>query len=180
MPIWNIVLSGDPGSGKTILARRLVQEHPGFLRLSVDDLRSMFYGSAAPSEDEDLTYNCLTVMRDEALSNRHSVVIDCTAPKNTTRTLLLDTKIRDVIKVLVILIVERSELVGRNRDRGIEGAVETWDKIWETPLSNMPVMKFWNNSISDYETSYYVLTDLLSSKVNPYKRRFLGKRVPTR
>lgn len=178
MPIWNIVLTGYPGSGKTVLARRLVQDHPSFLRLSVDDLRNMFYGSTAPSEDEDFTYNCLTVMRDQALSSRHSVVIDCTAPKNSTRSFLLRTKIQDVIRLLVMLIVDKSELDGRNRDRGMEGAVDAWDQIWETPLSSMPVMKFRNNSISDFELSYYVLTDLLRSKVNPYRRRFLGNLFP--
>jgi len=178
MPIWNIVLTGYPGSGKTVLARRLVQDHPSFLRLSVDDLRNMFYGSTAPSEDEDFTYNCLTVMRDQALSSRHSVVIDCTAPKNSTRSFLLRTKVQGVIRLLVMLIVDKSELDGRNRDRGMEGAVDAWGQIWETPLSSMPVMKFRNNSISDFELSYYVLTDLLRSKVNPYRRRFLGNLFP--
>jgi predicted kinase len=178
MPIWNIVLSGYPGSGKTVLARRLVQDYPNFLRLSVDDLRNMLYGSTAPSEDEEFTYNLLASMRDQALGSRHSVVIDCTAPKNSTRAFLLGTKIERVISLLVILIVEKSELDGRNRDRGMVGAVATWDKIWETPLSSMPVLKFRNNSISDFELSYYVLTDLLRSKVNPYRRRFLGHLSP--
>lgn len=178
MPIWNIVLSGYPGSGKTVLARRLVQDYPNFLRLSVDDLRNMFYGSDAPSEDEDFIYNCLASMRDQALGSRHSVVIDCTAPKNSTRSLLLRTKVEGVIRLLVILFVEKSELDGRNRDRGIVGAVAAWDEIWETPLSNMPVMKFKNNSISDFELSYYVLTDLLRSKINPYRRRFIGHLYP--
>jgi predicted kinase len=178
MPLWNIVLSGYPGSGKTVLARRLVQDHPNFLRLSVDDLRSMFYGSAAPSEDEEFTYNCLASMRDQALGSRHSVVIDCTAPKNSTRSFLLRPKVDGVIRLLVILIVDKSELEGRNRDRGMVGAVAAWDEIWESPLSSMPVMKFRNNSISDFELSYYVLTDLLRSKVNPYRRRFLGNLFP--
>jgi predicted kinase len=178
MPIWNIVLTGYPGSGKTALARRLVQDHLSFLRLSVDDLRNMFYGSTAPSNDEDFTYNCLTLMRDQALSSRHSVVIDSTAPKNSTRSFLLGTKVQGVIRLLVMLIVDKSELDGRNRDRGMEGAVAAWDQIWETPLSSMPVMNFRNNSITDFELSYYVLTDLLRSKVNPYRRRFLGNLIP--
>jgi len=178
MPLWNIVLSGYPGSGKTVLARRLVQDYPNFLRLSVDDLRSMFYGSTAPSEDEEFTYNCLASMRDQALGSRHSVVIDCTAPKNSTRSFLLRPNVEGVIRLLVILIVDKSELEGRNRDRGMVGAVVAWDEIWESPLSSMPVMKFRNNSISDFELSYYVLTDLLRSKVNPYRRRFLGNLFP--
>lgn len=176
--IWNVVLTGYPGSGKTVLARRLVSDFPSFLRLSVDDLRNMFYGSTSPSGDEDFTYDCLTTMRDQMLSRRRSVIIDSTAPKNSTRSLLLGTKVQGVIRLLVMLIVDKSELDGRNRDRRMEGAVAAWDKIWETPWSSMPVMKFRNNSVSDFELSYYVLTDLLRSKVNPYRRRFLGHLIP--
>jgi hypothetical protein len=58
------------------------------------------------------------------------------------------------------------------------GAVEAWDKAWENPTGNMPVMKFRNNSLAEFETSYYVLTDLLRSKVNPYRRRFTGNLFP--
>ena len=178
MLLWNIVLSGYPASGKTVLARRLVQDHPKFLRLSVDDLRNMFYGSTAPSGDEELTYNCLASMRDEALGNRRSTIIDSTAPRNSTRSFLLRTKAQGVIRLLVILIVDKDELDHRNRDRGMVGAVAAWDESWENPLPNMPVMKFRNNSLSDFEMSYYVLTDLLKSRVNPYRRRFFGHLFP--
>jgi predicted kinase len=178
MPLWNVVLSGYPGSGKTVLARRLVQDHPNFLRLSVDDLRSMFYGSTAPTKDEEFIYDSLASMRDQALRNRHSVVIDCTAPRNSTRSFLLRPKVDGVIRLLVILIVDKSELDGRNSARGMKGVVVAWDEAWENPLSSMPVMKFRNNSVSDFEMSYYVLTDLLRSKVNPYRRRFLGHMFP--
>lgn len=178
MPLWNIVLSGYPGSGKTILARRLVSENLNFLRLSVDDLREMFYGKSEPTVDEELVYTCLASLRDLALRRRHNVVIDCTTPRNSTREFLLRTKVEGVVRLLVIMIVSKSELARRNRERGMVGVIEAWDKRWESPLSTMPVMKFRNDDRINFETSYYLLTELLRSKVNPYRRRFLTNFFP--
>ncbi len=76
------------------------------------------------------------------------------------------------------MIVEKDELEGRNRERGMQGVVEAWDKAWEKPPANMPLMKFRNNSLNEFETSYYVLTELLKSKVHPYRRRFLADLYP--
>jgi len=39
--LWNIVLSGYPKSGKTMLANRLVAENQFFARIGVDELREM-------------------------------------------------------------------------------------------------------------------------------------------
>lgn len=106
------------------------------------------------------------------------MVIDSTAPRDSTRDLLLNTRIQGVVRLLVLILVEKNELEGRNRERGMEGAAEAWDRVWETPARHIPVMKFRNNSLAEFETSYYVLTDLLRSKVHPYKRRFLAHLYP--
>jgi predicted kinase len=172
------VLSGYPGSGKTILARRLVSENVNFIRLSVDDVRSMFYGTSEPSVDEEFVYSCLITLRDLALRQGQSVILDSTAPRNSTREFLLNTKVPGVIRLLVVMIVSKDELERRNRNRNMIGFVEAWDKIWESPLSTMPVMKFRNDSRTNFDTSYYLLTELLKSKVHPYRRRFLGHMFP--
>jgi predicted kinase len=178
LPLWNLVLSGYPGSGKTVLARRLVSENPSFVRLSVDDLRDMFFGPLEPPKDDEFVYNCLASLRDLVLRSGRSVVLDSTAPRNATRQLLLNTRVEDVIRLVVLFVVEKEELEGRNRERGIMGAVEAWDKTWENPSGNMPVLKFRNNSLAEFETSYYILMDLLRSKVNPYRRRFTAHLFP--
>ena len=85
MPLWNIVLSGYPASGKTVLARRLVVEQPNFLRLSVDDMRDMFFGSKEPSSEEEFIYTGFASLRDLALRMGHNVVLDCTAPRPLPR-----------------------------------------------------------------------------------------------
>jgi predicted kinase len=178
MPLWNIVLSGYPGSGKTKLAQRLVSDNNDFVRLCVDDLRAMYFGSSEPLEEEEFVYDTLATLRDAALGRKRSVVIDSTAPRNETRDFLLATRIRNVTRLLVLVVVEKSLLESRNRERHRAWMVEAWDRAWENPSRSMPVMKFRNNSPAEFETSYYILTDLLRSKVHPYKRRFITHIYP--
>ena len=176
--LWNIVLSGYPGSGKTVLARRLVAENHTFVRLSVDDVRLMFYGTTQPSADEEFVYTCLASLRDLALRKGHNVVLDCTAPRNSTREFLLKTKTDGVVRLLVIMVVSKNELERRNRERNLIGASDAYDQAWETPLTRMPVMKFRNESQTSFDTSYYLLTELLRSNVSPYRRRFMEHMFP--
>jgi predicted kinase len=178
MPLWNLVLSGYPGSGKTVLARRLTSENPNFVRLSVDDLRDMFFSPIEPPKDEEFVYNAISSLRDSILRKERSVIVDSTAPKNSTRDFLLRTRVQGVVSLVVLILVEKNELEGRNQERGMSGVLEAWGKVWENPSRLMPVMKFRNNSLSEFETSYYVLQDLLKSNVNPYKRRFFGHIYP--
>ena len=178
MPLWNIVLSGYPGSGKTKLAQRLVSDNKDFVRLNVDDLRAMYFGATEPSEEEDFVYDSLATLRDTTLGSRRSVVIDTTAPGNDMRDFLLTTRVRNVTQLLILMVVEKSVLEERNRKRQLLGAVDAWDQTWQNPSKNMPIMKFRNNTTAEFETSYYILTDLLASKMHPFKRRFFTHIYP--
>jgi len=138
----------------------------------------MFYGVSQPSADEEFVYTCLASLRDVALRRGLNVILDCTAPRNSTREFLLRTKVEDVVPLLVVMIVSKAELERRNRDRNLVGAIEAWDKMWEASPSTMPVMKFHNDSRADFETSYYVLTELLRSNISPYRKRFMENMFP--
>ena len=177
--LWNIVLSGYPGSGKTVLARRLVSENPTFVRLSVDDVRSMFYGKPEPTVDDELVYDCLASLRDFTLRSGYNVILDTTAPQNPTREFLLRTRVDDVLGLLVVMIVSKTEVDRRNLERKLIGAREAWDPTWEEPSKRMPVMKFRNENQVSFETSYYLLTELLKTDVSPYRKRFLDHMFPS-
>lgn len=138
----------------------------------------MYFGSTEPSEDEEFVYNCLASLRDLALRSGYSSILDCTAPTNTTREFLLNTKVDNAIRLLVQMVVDKKELERRNQVRGIVGAEGAWDRSWQPPATNMPVMKFRSDDKSSFETSYYLLTELLRSKVHPYRRKFLGNIFP--
>ena len=176
--LWNIVLSGYPGSGKTVLARRLVAENPRFVRVSVDDVRTMFYGTSEPTVDDEFVYNCLASLRDFALRTGFNVVLDATAPQNLTREFLLRTRVDGVLGLLVVMIVSKTEVDRRNAERKLIGAREAWDLTWEEPSKRMPVMKFRNENQVNFETSYYLLTELLKTDISPYRKRFLDHMFP--
>ena len=155
-----------------------MSENPRFVRVSVDDVRSMFYGTAEPSEDEELVYNSLASLRDSALRTGYNVILDSTAPQNLTREFLLRTRVDDVLGLLVVMIVSKTEVDRRNQERKLIGAREAWDQTWEEPSKAFPVMKFRNENQVSFETSYYVLAELLKTDISPYRKRFLDHMFP--
>jgi len=155
-----------------------VSENPRFVRVSVDDLRSMFYGKPEPTEDDEFVYNCLASLRDFALRTGYNVILDTTAPQNLRREFLLRTRVEDVLGLLVVMIVSNTELDRRNQERKLIGAREAWDQTWEEPSKRMPVVKFRNENQVSFETSYYLLAELLKTDINPYRKRFLDHMFP--
>ncbi len=170
MNLWNVVLSGYPGSGKTTLAKRLVKDYRNFARISVDDLRSMLFGEVYPCRDERLLYKTLARMRDIMLENNFSPIIDSTAPNDVTREYLLYTK-KDVNRLLIVFNVKREILIKRNRRLGHEDIVKIWDLGWQTPRINIPKFTFINNRRDEFALQYELLTELLESPIHPFEHR---------
>ena len=175
--LWNIVLSGYPRSGKTMLAKRLIAENPYFARIGVDELREMLFNEAPPCRDEFLVYSMIADMRDALLEKGYSVVIDSTAPDNITRQFLLTTKRKRVNRLLIMLTVDRDVLIKRNIEKfGDANAVIAWDKRWQKPAGDIPVFKFKSSNLLEFEVYYARLTELLESEMHPYKPEF--HRIP--
>lgn len=80
MPLWNLALTGYPSSGKTFVARILVQDKIDFVRITGDDVRTTFFNKKMPSRVEDLICSTPALVRHEFLRQHYNVVIDATAP----------------------------------------------------------------------------------------------------
>jgi len=177
--LWNIVLSGYPKSGKTMLANRLIAENLYFARIGVDELRDMLFNESPPCRDEFLVYSMIAEMRDDLLKKGFSVVIDSTAPDNVTREFLTVPKVKRVNRLLVVLNVGREVLIKRNIERfGDASPVFAWDKRWEEPKGGIPIFKFKSNNMEEFEVYYARLTELLESEMHPFKPEFYPVRSP--
>ncbi|MEM3731682.1 MAG: AAA family ATPase [Candidatus Bathyarchaeia archaeon] len=166
-------MSGYPRSGKTTLAYRLVADNQNFARVGVDELRTMLFNEAPPCRDEFLIYSMIAEMRDDLLKRGYNVIVDSTAPDNATREFLLSTKVGGVNRLLIVLNVERSILIKRNIERfGNADPVIAWDKRWEEPKGNIPIFKFKNNNMLQFEVYYARLKELLESETHPFKPEF--------
>jgi len=171
--LWLIVLSGYPGSGKTLLARRLVADYPYLARVGVDELREMLFYEAYPCRDEYLVYSMIAEMRDALLKKGYSVVIDSTAPDNVTREFLLTSKVSLVNSLLVVFNVERDILVERSIERfGTARPIDAYDKRWENPKGGIAIFKFKSNTLEEFEAYYARLKELLESEIHPFKPEF--------
>jgi predicted kinase len=171
--LWNIVLSGYPRAGKTMLAQRLVTEKQCFARVGVDELRRMFFDENYPCHDEFVVYSMIAEMRDALLKFGYSVVIDSTAPFNVTRQFLLTTRMKPVNPLLVVVSVDRPVLTKRTVEKFGDGAtILAYDKRWEEPKGMLPVFKFKSSSAEEFDAYYARLTELLESETHPYKPEF--------
>jgi predicted kinase len=171
--LWNIVLSGYPRAGKTMLAQRLVAENQCFARVGVDELRNMLFNENYPCHDEYIVYSMIAEMRDDLLKLGYSVVIDSTAPFNVTRQFLLTTRTKPVNTLLVVVSVDRPVLLKRTAEKfGDSATVLAYDKRWEEPKGRFPVFKFKSSSAEEFEAYYARLTELLASETHPFKPEF--------
>lgn len=171
--LWNIVLSGYPGAGKTMLATRLLAEKHCFARVGVDELRKMFFNENYPCHDEFVVYSMIAEIRDDLLKFGYSIVIDSTAPFNVTRQFLLTTRMKPVNPLLVVVSAERAVLTKRTTEKF--GNVETilaYDKRWENPESGFPVFKFKSSDAEEFDAYYARLVELLESETHPFKPEF--------
>jgi predicted kinase len=171
--LWNIVLSGYPKSGKTLLARKLVADYQNLTRISTDELRDMLFNESPPCRDEYLIYSLIAETRDALLSKGYSVVIDSTAPDNVTREFLLTTKTKKLNQLLIVFTVNRETLKQRNiKIFGNESLVTTWDKRWQEPTRECCLFKFKSNNMQEFEDYYARLKELLESEMHPYRPEF--------
>jgi len=160
-PLWTILVIGPPTSGKSSLARRLVQSVKGSVRINPDEVRLMLFDDLAPVHDEDLVYKTLISLRDLSLAYRHSVIIDSTAPRRSTREYLLSGSSRSR-HLIVIMDVDKKILLERAREHGKLRPFRAFQEIWQEPHNSLPLFKFKNDNKEQFETSFYLLMEYIN------------------
>lgn len=171
--LWNVVLSGYPRSGKTLLARRLVADYFDFARINADELRQMLFDETPPCRDEYAVYSLIAETRDALLRRGYSAVIDATSPDDTTRDFFLTTSVPKVNQLLVVLIVDRNVLMQRSVEKcGDTSLVTAWDRQWQERRRECCLFKFKSNNMEEFENYYDRLRELLDSEMHPFKPEF--------
>jgi predicted kinase len=160
-PIWTILVIGPPTSGKSRLARRLLKNIAGSVRINPDELRLMLFDDPAPLHDEDLVYDAMSNLRKSAQSNGHSVVIDSTAPRHMTREFFLgeDRRSRHLI---VVMDVDRKILLDRAKVAGKLSPLKAFDAAWQEPHRSLPLFKFKNDDKKQFGTSFFLLMEYIN------------------
>jgi predicted kinase len=160
-PIWTILVIGPPTSGKSKLARRLLKNIAGSVRINPDELRLMLFDDLAPIHDEDLVYATMSDLRKSALNYGHSVIIDSTAPRHMTREFFLseDRRSRHLI---VVMDVDRKILLDRARAAGKLSPLKAFEGAWQEPHRSLPLFKFKNDDKQQFETSFFLLMEYMN------------------
>jgi predicted kinase len=160
-PIWTILVIGPPTSGKSKLARRLLKNITGSVRINPDELRLMLFDDPAPIHDEDLVYVIMSNLRKSAQSYGHSVIIDSTAPRHMTREFFLSEGRRSR-HLIVVMDVDRKILLDRAKAAGKLSPLKAFDAAWQEPHRSLPVFKFKNDDRQQFETSFFLLMEYIN------------------
>jgi predicted kinase len=160
-PLWTILVIGPPTSGKSYLARQLLKTIEGSVRLNPDELRLMYFNDAVPAHDEDYVYDTLAALRKLALARNHSVIIDSTAPRYSTRDFLLSGSNRDK-HMVVLMSVDRKILYRRAKASKKLSPLKAFEQVWQEPHGTIPLFKFRNDNEEQFQTSFYLLMEYIN------------------
>jgi predicted kinase len=160
-PVWTILVIGPPTSGKSFLARRLLQSLRDSVRINPDEVRLMLFNDLAPEHDEDLVYKELSSLRDLALAYGHSVIIDATAPRHITREYFLSGSHKSR-HLIVVMDVDKKVLEERARKEGKMMPLKAFEAVWQEPHHSLPLFKFKNDNRQQFETSFYILMEYIN------------------
>lgn len=125
--VWLIVLSGYPKSGKTSIARAIVERIRNCARVGSDDLREMLFGEHYPCRDERLLWTMIEETSRILQENGYHVVIDSSAPNNFLRKRLLGAA---ADRKMLVVVRASDETIRR---RGGEELLARWKIFWEEP-----------------------------------------------
>lgn len=163
-----VVFTGFPATGKTTLAKKLMNEE-GFARLSTDDLRNQLYeknygqlkDENLGKEKEEAVRDIMGLSKNKLLKRGVNVVIDSSAPNKKLRNKFLYTNVKNIDNYLVHIYSDIEILKNRQKERGKEESIiedflnEYWEKLDEN--INATIIKIENNPPITLDELYFQL-----------------------
>jgi predicted kinase len=167
MPPSLIVLSGLPGSGKTVLAEGLSRalSVPIF---SVDPIEAAMWRAGLDKAETGLAaYEVARVLADEHLRLRHSVIVDAVnaveAPRSAWRKLAAKHRIR----LKVIECVVSDETMHRQRiEARVRSIAATHELTWANLLQRRAEYEAWTDPRLVLDTSHTSPAQLLAQALS--------------
>jgi predicted kinase len=157
-----IVLSGLPGSGKTVLAEGLSRtlSVPVF---SIDPIEAaMWRAGLAKDETETAAYEVAQALADEHLRLRHSVIVDAVNAAEAPRSAWRNLAEKHRISLKIIECVCADETTHRRRiETRVRSIARTHELTWASLLQRRAEYETWTDPRLVLDTSHKAPAQLL-------------------
>jgi len=167
IPPTLIVLSGLPGSGKTVLAESLSRNLliPIF---SIDPIEAaMWRAGLAKSETGVAAYEVAQALADEHLRLRHSVIVDAVNPVEAPRAVWRNLAAKHRVSLKIIECVCSDETMLRQRiEARVRSKAGTHELSWANLLQRRAEYEAWTDPRLVLDTSRTSPAQLLTQAMN--------------
>jgi predicted kinase len=165
-----IVLSGLPGSGKSVLAESLSRALavPIF---SIDPIEAaMWRAGLAKAQTGVAAYEVAQALADEHLRLRHSAIVDAVNPVEAPRAKWRNLAAKHRVSLKVIECVCSDETIHRQRIEGrVRSVAGTHELSWSRLLQRRAEYDAWTDPRLVLDTSHVSPTQLLTQALNYVK-----------
>jgi predicted kinase len=162
-----IVLSGLPGSGKTILAEGLSRALSVPI-LSIDAIEAaMWRAGLAKTETGVAAYEVARALADEHLRVRHSVIVDAVNPVEAPRAAWRNLAVKHRVGIKIIECVCSDENIHRQRiEAPVRSKAGTHELSWARLLQRRAEYEAWTDPRLVLDTSRTSPAQLLAQALN--------------